>query len=553
MLRTLHIRDFVIVERLELAFGEGFTVLTGETGAGKSLLVDALSLVLGERSDTAWVREGADKAEISAEFDITGQVALRQMLQERDLLEGDELLLRRVLERSGRSRAYLNGSPATLQQLREVGEFLVDIHGQHMHQSLLRPASQRDLLDSFAQAGDLVRQVRKTHGDWQSLRAALSDFEKNAAALAREREELEDKATELRRLKVADGEWEALEVEHRRLANSAGLIQDVDESLEMLAEGESNLLGSLHGLTARLRQSAALDPSLGASLELVEAAQIQLQEASHGLRHYRDRTDLDPKRLSEVEGRIQALHATARKFRLRPQDLLATLAQWDERLGSLKHAGDAKALAEQEALAATAYEEVATQLSARRLAAAEQLSSRVTQHLQKLAMAGSLLKVTLEPLEEPAAFGQERVEFLVSTHKGAPPRPLGKVASGGELSRLSLAIQTVTSEVANVPTLIFDEVDAGIGGGVAEVVGRMMRKLGSKRQVLCVTHLPQVAAAAQTQWRVAKRQSGQRTASMVEVLDSGARVEEVARMLGGIKITETTRQHAAEMIGEAAR
>ncbi len=549
MLRALHIRDFVIVDHLELEFAEGFTVLTGETGAGKSLLIDALSLVLGERSDTAWVREGAEKAEISAEFDLSLRPDLREALKAQDLGDAGQLILRRVLERGGRSRAYVNGSPGTSQQLKEIGESLVDIHGQHLHQSLLRPQAQRALVDGFAGADKLAAEVAQAYRTWQALRSALEDYEKNAAHLKREREEVQDQVIELNGLKVSATEWEELEAEHRRLANSASLIGAAEESLAILSEGEATVLGTLNSVISKLEGGTEIDPALKPSLELVESGQIQIQEAVHALRHYRDRLDTDPQRLSEAENRMQALHTTARKFRVRPAQLASTLNDLEERLRTLTQAEDSQALAKKETQAKEGFISLAKELSEKRQAAAQQLSIRVTQHLQQLAMAGSAVVVRLEALEEPASHGLERIEFLVATHSGGTPRSLGKVASGGELSRISLAIQTVTSEVADVPTLIFDEVDAGIGGGVAEILGRMMRDLGQKRQVMCVTHLPQVAAAATTQWRVIKQDAGGRIHSVVQTLGRGERVDEIARMLGGVRITETTRKHAAEMIG----
>ncbi|MSQ58342.1 MAG: DNA repair protein RecN [Betaproteobacteria bacterium] len=552
MLRALHIRDFVIVDKLELGFAGGFTVLTGETGAGKSLLVDALSLVLGERSDTEWVREGAQKAEISAEFDLSQRPQLREALKAQDLDDGNQLVLRRVLERAGRSRAYVNGRPGTLQQLKEIGESLVDIHGQHMHQSLLRREAQRTLVDGFAGATKLAAGVAQAYRSWQALRAARDSFEKNAASLKREREEVEDQVLELKGLKVSATEWDELDAEHRRLANCAGLIETAQESLSILSEAEATVLGTLRGVTHKLEAAAQIDPALKPSLELVESGRIQLQEAVHALRHYRDRLDIDPQRLSEVESRILALHATARKFRVRPAQLASTLVELEEKLSTLALAGDHEALAKKEAQAKETFTILAKELSTKRAAAAQLLSQRVTQHLQQLSMAGSAIEVCLEALDEPASHGLERIEFMVATHSGGTPRSLGKVASGGELSRISLAIQTVTSQVADVPTLIFDEVDAGIGGGVAEIVGRMMRDLGATRQVMCVTHLPQVAAAANTQWRVFKQESTNGIRSAVQTLSEGERVEEVARMLGGVKITATTRKHAAEMIGTLA-
>ncbi|HEX4986838.1 MAG TPA: DNA repair protein RecN [Burkholderiales bacterium] len=551
MLRTLSIRDFAIVDRLDLEFQPGFTVLTGETGAGKSILVDALAAVLGERADSAMVREGRDKAEVSAGFDVARLAALREFLEGNDLAgEDGECVLRRIVEASGRSRAYVNGRPATVQQLREIGEHLVDIHGQHAHQSLLRANAQRGLLDAFCGCAGPAAQTAAAFRDWQEIRRHLEALETNAQALAAEREQLQWQVGELDVLGFRAEEWEELQAEHRRLANAAGLIETVESGLDALSEGEASVLAALSGVASCLRDMADVDPGLGEALELLEPAQIQLEEAAHALRRYRQRLELDPRRLSEVEQRLDAVHTAARKFRMPVAEIPQRLQGMKARLAELDAGFDAGALRAREAQAAQAYRAAAAKLSAARKKGASDLAKKVTASMQALAMGGGTFEIALNALAEGSVHGLEQVEFLVAGHAGATPRPLAKVASGGELSRLSLAVQTVTSQVAAVPTLVFDEVDAGIGGRVAEIVGRMMKELGQRHQVMCVTHLPQVAASADHQWQVAKSAAGGTVKSQVSVLDAAARVEEIARMLGGVKITETTRRHAREMLGE---
>jgi DNA repair protein RecN (Recombination protein N) len=550
MLRTLSIRDFVIVDRLDLEFQDGFTVLTGETGAGKSILIDALALVLGERSDPALVREGCARAEIGAEFSLERLPRAQAWLQAGDLAEETGMcVLRRVLEAGGRSRAYINGRPATLQQLEELGEMLIDIHGQHEHQSLLRPLAQRELLDAYAGATALSRQVAREWREWQDLKRRREEWEKNAEALAAEREQLQWQVQELSRLAFSAEEWDALQVDHRRLSHAASLQETVEYALEALSEGEGAALAVLGGVVARLNAAAEYDPRLEESLEVLEPAQIQIQEAVYGLRHYAAGIDLDPRRLQEVEQRLEAVHTTARKYRVTPDQLPKTLEELRDRLDSLGGAASAEELRQREVAAAQAYRGSAERLSRERRRAAAELGARVTEQMQVLAMAGGRFEVALAPVEAGSAHGQEQVELLVAANPGAAPRPLAKVASGGELSRLSLAIQTVTTAVAQVPTLVFDEVDAGIGGRVAEIVGRMLEELGRAHQVMCITHLPQVAAAADQQWQVSKSEVAGKVRSQVRPLERDERVEELARMLGGLKITETTRRHAAEMLG----
>jgi DNA repair protein RecN (Recombination protein N) len=554
MLRSLAIRDFVIVDKLDLEFAPGFTVLTGETGAGKSILIDALATVLGERAEAGLVREGCDKADVAAEFETPKAGALSRYLEENDLAgEDGACLLRRVIEASGRSRAYVNGRPATAQQLKEIGEHLVDIHGQHAHQSLLRPASQRDLLDGYAGCEPLAAEVAAAHREWQDVRRRRLALESGAQAIAAEREQLEWQVRELDALGFSAADWEEQQAEQRRLAHAAGLIEAVEFALETLSEGEASALAAVNGASAKLSGLTDYDPALKEVLEVLEPAQIQLQEAAYSLRHYRDRLELDPKRLREVEERLDAVHTAARKFRLPIDEIPERLERMRARLAELETGLDPAVLKEKEAKAQAAYLAVAKKLGAARRKAAADLGKKVTASMQALAMGGGSFEIALNPLPEGNAHGLEQVEFLVAGHAGSSARPLAKVASGGELSRISLAIQTVTSKVAAVPTLIFDEVDAGIGGRVAEIVGRLLRELGATHQVMCVTHLPQVAAAGDQQWQVAKSTANGRAASRVAALDRNARVEEIARMLGGVKITETTRRHAAEMLGESRK
>jgi DNA repair protein RecN (Recombination protein N) len=554
MLRSLSIRDFVIVDKLDLEFQPGFTVLTGETGAGKSILIDALAAVLGSRAESAQVREGKDKSEVSAEFSTDEAAAVSDYLAENDL-NGDDngCLLRRVIESSGRSRAYVNGRPATVQQLKEIGELLVDIHGQHAHQSLLRAAAQRDLLDSYAGAADLVHEVEAAFRAWQDIRQQRLALETDAQALEAEREQLQWQLKELDALGFRAEEWEELQAEHKRLAHAASLIEAVQFSLEVLSEGEMSTLAAVASVNSRLGAMTDFDPQLKEILAALEPAQIQLQEAVYSLRHYQSRLDLDPQRLREVEARLDAVHTASRKFRVSPPEMPERLAKMKARLAELETGFDPEALRQRESQAAAHWQERARKLSAARRKAAADFAKRVTASMQNLAMSGGAFEIALHPLSEGNAHGLEQIEFLVAGHAGATPLALAKVASGGELSRISLAIQTVTSQVAAVPTLIFDEVDAGIGGRVAEIVGRMLKELGSRHQVMCVTHLPQVAAAANQQWQVSKSAANGKVASQVAVLDRASRVEEIARMLGGVKITETTRRHAAELLGFGAR
>jgi DNA repair protein RecN (Recombination protein N) len=554
MLVQLAIRDFAIVDALELEFAAGFTALTGETGAGKSILLDALALALGDRADAEVVRSGAERAEVVAEFAIDEGEPLARWLAEQ-ALEGDpgRLLLRRVVDRSGRSRAFINGRATTLAQLREAGEQLVDIHGQHAHQSLVRGDAQRDVLDRHAGLEARVRSVTEAYREWQRLKRAREDFEVHAAARTAEREQLGWKVDELRRLALKAGEWETLRDEHSRLAHAASLIEGAESALDALVEGEGALVSSLGALVSRLRALVSYDGKLAEPVGLLESVQSQLQEAASSLRRYRDRVDLDPARLKSIDERMEAIHSAARKLRARAEALPDLLEQSAARLAELEEQADVERLAQEEKAAHERYAEIAGALTRERMKAATKLARDVSNEMKALALGVAKFEVAFEPIEDGSAQGDERVEFRVATNVGAEPRPMAKVASGGELSRIGLAIQVLTSKASAVPTLIFDEVDAGIGGAVAEIVGRKLAALGADRQVLCVTHLPQVAAQARQQWSVAKTETRGQTRSRVTMLDDKGRIEELARMLGGTEITAVTRKHAAEMLNARPR
>ncbi|MDR1423506.1 MAG: DNA repair protein RecN [Azoarcus sp.] len=548
MLRRLSIRDFVIVERLELDFSAGFGALTGETGAGKSIMLDALSLALGERAEASVVRMGCDKADIVAEFDLPSGEALAAWLSEQEL-DADEgaLILRRVVDASGRGKAWINGTPVTQAQLRTMGQWLADIHGQHAHHALLRAETQRALLDTHAGAGGLAAEVAAHWREWQRLLALRQAAERDTAASARERELLGWQLGELDELAFEAGEWREIETEHGRLAHAADLVSGTEEMLDSLGEGEQAVRAVLGHCANRLAAMAAIDPALAEVCELIDAAAIQTDEAVHALRRYRDRLDLDPQRLAEIERRIAAVMDMARKHHVAPEDLPALAVDWRTRLDALEASADPVGLAAAEHTAREAYATAAVRLTEARRAAAAALSADITEAMQSLAMAGGRFEAALMP-GEPSAHGNEAVEFRVAANQGQVLRGLAKVASGGELSRIGLAIQVMTSRDSATPTLIFDEVDVGIGGRVAEIVGQLLHRLGKDRQVLCVTHLPQVAACADWQWQIAKETHAGQTLSTVAPLDEAARIEEIARMLGGLNITETTRKHAAEML-----
>ena len=545
MLRALHINDFVIVDHTEVEFGPGFTVFSGETGAGKSILIDALALALGERADASVLREGATRAEISAVFDVpdtlTGWLADHA-------LDSDSLVLRRLIDSQGRSRSFINGMPATLTQLRELGEQLVDIHGQHAHQSLLKADSQRDLLDGHGDHAAMRRGIADAWKAWRDVARRLETVERDAESLQQERERLQWQADELDRLALGADEWEELQAEHTRLAHAQSLIDGASQTIAALEEDDDAAHTRLAAASQRIAQLANHDPALTPVSEALESARIALQEAVSDLNSYLARLEVDPQRLSIVEARLQAVFETARKFRLTPDELPERHQTLLAQLDTLKESEDVQALRARAEAARKAYDALAKELSAARHKAAASLSKQVTQAMQTLAMSGGKFEAVVQP-GEPGIAGADLVEFRVAGHAGTTPRALAKVASGGELARISLALSVIASRAARVPTLIFDEVDTGVGGAVAEVVGRLLRELGNFHQVLCVTHLPQVAACGNVHYEVEKRQSGSSTVSGVHLLNRTGRIDEIARMLGGIEITATTRKHAREMLG----
>jgi len=552
MLLYLTLADFVLVDSLSLEFASGFSVFTGETGAGKSILVDALTLVLGGRADAGMVREGAVRAEVAAEFDLHDQAALGRWLAENELTgDADALLLRRTLDDGGRSRAYVNGRPVTVQQLRQAGEMLVDIHGQHAHYSLLKPAEQRRLLDTYAGSDALAHSVAQAWQGWRQARDRHDSAARNSGETDIERERLTSTVREIEALNFSVEGWRTLQDEHRRLAHAAELIQGAQAAALEIEDDDAGITARLKATRTRLHDLVEIDPALSAMLESVTAATDALRESAHELARYADRVDLDAERLDEAERRLAAVQGLARKHRLPPEDLADCLDAARARLAELGEGSDLQSLAAAETEAWAAYETQARQLGSARRAAADRLADSVAEGMHRLAMRGGRFEVAFTPCE-PGVGGLESVEFMVSPNAGQGLKPLAGTASGGELSRIGLALQTVLADVQGAATLIFDEVDAGIGGAVAEVVGRLLADLGRQRQVLCVTHLPQVAACASGHYRVSKEQIGGRACTRVEHLRDQARVDELARMLGGVKITAATRAHAAEMLHQAA-
>lgn len=546
MLRTLAIRDFVIVDAIELEFSAGFTVFTGETGAGKSILIDALALTLGGRGDASMVREGAQKADISAEFSCNA--ATTDWLKQHDFANDDEqLLIRRVIDNAGRSKAYINGISATATQLRELGEFLVDIHGQHAHQSLLKSDAQRALLDMQGGLQANTAEVGRLYKQWRNLAKQRAEFEQNAKNILQERQRLEWQVGELDKLQLKKGEWDEITQEHSRLAHAASLLEGAQEAADLISESEHPVLSQVSSILQKLGKLEEYDLKLKPILESLESARINLQECSYALNDYLGRVELDPARLREVEHRVETLHSTARRFHVEPEGLIAELDNLNQQLQQLAGASDMDALKKQEELAKQAYLDQAGSLSRQRQVVARDLETAVTNAMQDLSMSGGRFAIDLVGCEASAT-GLEQIEFMVAGHAGVQARPLAKVASGGELARISLAISVITSCATATPTLIFDEVDSGIGGAVAEVVGRLLKRLGQDRQVLCVTHLPQVASQGNQHFEVSKTQDNGKTYSQITALDHKQRVEEIARMLGGLEITATTRKHARELL-----
>ncbi len=543
-LRRISLRDFVIVSALDLDLNAGFTVLTGETGAGKSILIDALQLALGERADAGSVREGATRAEVSAEFDLTD--ALRGWLEEAGFDAEDTLLLRRTLDRQGKSRAWINGSAATASQLREVGDLLLDIHGQHAWQSLTRSTSVLGLLDAYA--GVRTDELGLLWQQWREAQRKLAQAETAQEGLQRERERLSWQIGEIEKLRPLPDEWDELQSQHQRLANMQGLIEAAQSVTGALEDDESGALAALHRALQALQDQARHEPEFESLAQILQTCLDQAQDVAHSAQAWLRRADLDPQRLAELDERMGLWLSLARRYKRRPEDLADIWTQWQQELAALDEATDLAQLRARSQQAQDAYRQAALHLRQARRKAAPRLAATVTNAMQGLGMSGGVFEVQLNELPQPGSLGLDEVQFLVAGHPGATPKPLGKVASGGELSRISLAIAVTTSQLGQAGTLIFDEVDSGVGGAVAETVGRLLKQLGADRQVLAVTHLPQVASCADHHLVVSKTLVEQQTLSTVTAVAGEQRVREIARMLGGERLSDTTLAHAKEML-----
>ncbi len=557
MLSHIHIRNFAIVDQLDLDFTAGLTVLTGETGTGKSILIDALGLVLGDRADSDMVRHGSARAEISATFELNDAPQAAAWLRANELDEdsrSNECQLRRTITKEGRSKAYINGRPTTLQMVRELGEQLVDIHGQHEHQSLVKRDEQRRLLDHYADHKTVLSEVASTFRAWQKINHEFEILNEAARSRDQQMALLRHQTEELKELNLTTSGLRLLEDEHKRLANADQLINTYQSALQTLDDDNNAIAPQLHHITAQLQPLLESDPQLATVVEMVSSAAIQVDEATHELRQQFNRLALDPQRLSEVEQQLSEIHDAARKHRVRPKELPDHYLTLCDELTSLDNADATLDQLEIEIAAKAAhYQKLANKLRSGRLRAAKKLNKLVSANMHKLGMPGGAFEISVIPRadEKFTVHGTEQIEFLVKTNPNQAAKALKKVASGGELSRISLAIQVITSQQGGIPTLIFDEVDVGIGGRVAEIVGQKLRELGTSRQVLCVTHLPQVAALGHHHLQVKKHLSDNDVMTQVQALDETARNEEIARMLGGIDITAQTRAHAGEMVNKA--
>ncbi len=543
-LRRIVLRDFVIVQSLELELGSGFSVLTGETGAGKSILIDALQLALGARADSGVVRDGAARCDIAAEFDAPASIG--PWLEEQGFPVEEGLLLRRTVDTEGRSRAWINGSAATVTQLKTLADGLVDIHGQHAWQSLTRADAVRDLLDAYA--GIDTGPATRAWASWRQQRKALDAATEKQNTLQQESERLSWQIAELDKLAPQAGEWEELNTQHSRLANAQGLLDAAQVAVNALDDDESNAATLLHRALTALQAHAHIEPQFASAIEALEAALAQVQDTVHGLHQYSRHTEQDPASLAVLDQRLSLWVSLARRYRRPPEELADVHAQWKAELARVDQALDLDALQRAERAAWKTFTTALQGITKERQKAAPRLSKAVTASMQTLGMQGGVLEAALLPLDEPQAHGAEQVEFRVAGHAGAAPKPVGKVASGGELSRIALAISVVTSRLGQAPTLIFDEVDSGIGGAVAHTVGQLLRQLGKDRQVLAVTHLPQVAACADHHLLVSKQAVGRQTQSTVQPIATDARVRELARMLGGGEQSEISLAHAREML-----
>ncbi|MGW8247223.1 MAG: DNA repair protein RecN [Acidiferrobacterales bacterium] len=556
MLSHLHISDFTIVQSLNLELGDGFVVLTGETGAGKSVVIDALSLVLGARAEAGVIRQGSDRAEISASFSLKPGSDAAIWLQENELFEDGECTVRRIIYPDKPTKGFINGRPVPMQMLRELGDRLVDIHGQHEHQSLLKREAQREILDSFSGLDNEAKQIETLYREIQSLKQRLDSLQSQSADRSARIELLQYQVQELEALALEENEIPKLEEEHTRLANGATLLEGVQSVAHTLYDNEEGAASQLVSHSVQKLESLSdHDPKLGEIAGILNEAAIQIDEAASQLHHYLDRLELDPARLQWLDQRIAAIHDLSRKHHVDPEDLPGILLRLKTELEDIEDFDvNLSKLEDEKNEKLAQYHELAERISEGRSSGGDRLAQAVTEHMQELGMPGGQFAIRLEPLPEHelGAFGKERVEYLVSANPGQAPKPLTKVASGGELSRISLALQVVAAEIGKVPTLIFDEVDVGIGGRVAEIVGLQLNQLGKNRQVLCITHLAQVAAQGDSHLQVQKTTDGSSTTTTLRHLAAAERVSEIARMIGGVEISEQTLAHAEDMLSRAA-
>lgn len=549
MITSLNIRNFVIVENLELELPSGFTALTGQTGAGKSILIDALQLLFGARSDTEFIRQGCDKSDLSASFSVSPEI--QKWLQERDFHNNeDELIIRRTLDISGKSRAWINGYPSTLAQLKDLSSLLVLIHGQHAHQSLLRRGAQLQMLDGYCKLGSKLIEIKQAWETWSAAQAKLKKAKEEASLNAERLERIRWFLDDMKDLAPAKNEWSSINEEHTRLSRATDILEACQSSRELLTEDDNSVLSMIDTALDRLSDVTDTDPKLEKIYNALSDAREIVDSASDDIEHYLSRTDFDESRFSELDSRLSDYIRMASKHHLEPEMLFSEYLQAKKKANEFEELGDLSALESKVKEAKEAYMSLSSALSKSRKKGAQSMERQITKAMQSLAMEGGKFEIAVKEAEHPGPNGIDSVEFLVAGHAGMEPRPLIKVASGGELARISLAIAVTDSSTATVDTLIFDEVDTGIGGAVAETVGRLLKSLGSNQQVLCVTHLSQVAGCAENHFRIEKVQSDKDKAptSRITLLTPEERVEEISRMIGGLKITEVTREHAKEML-----
>ncbi|MCH8847126.1 MAG: DNA repair protein RecN [Proteobacteria bacterium] len=551
MLKHLHIRDFAVIEEVDIPFNGGLTVFTGETGAGKSIMVGALGLVLGDRADSGIVRTGCERTEITAIFDIENEDGIQSVLAEQEISCEDELILRRVINKDGRSRAYVNGSSVPAQLLRALGERMVDIHGQHTHQSLLKADVQRNLLDEFGNHQQQINEVKDAWKLWHATELELQALSGDSRDHDAQMTLLQYQIEELEALNPGESKFSDVEEEYGRLSNANRILEVCQETLQQLSDDEHSTQSQISHRLNELQDIQKFDQSLSSVIDLLNNATIQLGEANDELRHYLDKLELDPEKLKAVEDKLGALHDMARKHKIQPEALADHFLALQKELHKLENSeARYRELLTLQETTIEQYRKAAARLNQCRHQSAHRLSDDITKKLNDLGMPGGKFLIEISDIgkDTPLQHGMDKIAYLVSLNPGQPLQPLSKVASGGELSRISLAIQVTGSKDKGIPTLIFDEVDSGIGGGVAEIVGKLLHSLSDKRQIFCVTHLPQIASQGDHHMQVAKETHAGTTLTRVGDLNQEERIDEIARMLGGVKITEQTLAHAKEML-----